>query len=115
MSNKIAQIKTQELESEDGPLYAIMCAINISDLSTVKEFINEVVETIKMHRTASPPTTSLLCISMMGDVDAESIANLIKDHVPTDEILKFYLSQMTMADLIHGTPEGEVINTVSLI
>lgn len=115
MSNKIAKMETREFETNEGVLHAIMCAVNVYEEALLEEFVDELIEAVVLQRTMSDPSTSLLCISMMGDVEAGKVAQLIAERGSSNEVFKMYMSQMSKADLVHGTKEGSIIETISLI
>jgi hypothetical protein len=113
--NEIAQLETVELQSASGPVVAIMIAVNIGDARRAEAFVGQVTEKFKVHRTCSPPETSYLLVTIIGDMTAQQFATCWKALVAEDPILETYLSMMHVADVLHGTSRGEVLDSASLL
>jgi hypothetical protein len=114
-TNTIASVKTVELDSPTGPLVAIMIALNIGDSKHAVPFVREVAQKFNVHRTCSSPETAALLVTIIGDFSASEFAKQWKELQGEDQILKFYMSMMRMADVMHGTESGEVLEMASLL
>lgn len=115
MPNQIAEIKTVTIGSDSQPAHAIMIALNVDEPQTAETFVAEVAHSFKLQRTMSPPTTTAMLVTIVGPMDAASFARAWNALQTSDEILRFYMSQMQRADVIHGTREGAVIDQASLV
>jgi hypothetical protein len=110
--NQIAQLETRKLdESATG----IMVALDIRDRATASKFVKEVVHKVMLQRMLSPPDTTFMCISIIGDVTAQEFVKLWRKHLPSEPALAALLEQMKVADVIHGTPQGKVLAQESLL
>lgn len=105
--NSIAQMKCVQVNGPNGLANAIMIAVNIDDPTTVEEFVSEVAEEFKLQRTASPPDTSMLLVSLFGGLTAERFAAKWLEIEQSDPIVKAYMSLMLVADVIQGTKSGQ--------
>lgn len=113
--NQIAKLETVRLESADGPKTAIIVAVDLDDPTQLDSFMPTIVEKIKLQRTCSPPDTSLLLITLIGDTSADAFAASWSAHIADDQIMAFYMSRMSKADVVHGTKDGRTLGVVSLI
>lgn len=114
-TNNIAKIETVNLNGPNGPMTAIMISLNIYDLVTVPAFIQEVITTFKSQRMLSPPNTSGMLVTIMGSLPAESFAQHWRAAAQTDQSMAFFMSQMTIADVMQGTPAGQMLSKASLL
>ena len=112
--NTIANLETVELELDGEPTIGIMMALSIQD-PNCEAFIQEVAEAFKSQRMASPPETQAFLITMIGELSADAFADRWLALAEADEILSTFMSQMSIADVVHGTPKGEMLGSVSLL
>jgi hypothetical protein len=112
--NFISHVKTMTLESPDGPLTAVMIAVAIPDVQTADAFIAEVVEKFKEHRMGSPPDTSCLFVSMVGELPAAQFVRRWRELVATDQILATFMSTMRYAIVRRGSVSEPRMETLSL-
>jgi len=68
--NTIANLKTLNLQSSEGPVAAIVIGLNIPDVQAADSFVQEVAEKFKVQRMCSPPTTSVLLITVVTEMPA---------------------------------------------
>jgi hypothetical protein len=113
-TNRITRIRTTELESDAGPMVAIFLSLECGDTDTADSFCSEVAEVFKAHRMCSPPNTSVLLVTLIGHLTASHFARRWREIAEGDPVLRHDLSLMRMADVVHGTADGEVLETVSL-
>jgi hypothetical protein len=113
-SNRIRSLNTATLESPNGPVVAIMMALDIAEVSQLDDFLNLVVEKFKAHRMCSPPETAALLVTIIGNVSAEHFAQRWAALTSKDQILRRFMAEMQLADVLLGTDSGEVIEMVSL-
>ena len=112
--NSIAQITTVRSEGPNGPANAIMIAVNIDDPSSAEAFVAQVAEQFKVHRTVSPPDTSMLLITLVGGLTAERFAAKWREIEQADPVVKAYMSLMVIADVVQGTKTGQQLSNASL-
>ena len=115
MANEIVRMQTTELDSPLGPTHGVMIAVNIDTPRESGSFATHVIGQFKLHRMCSPPDTSVLVISIMGPVDLMAFHQAWAAATRDDEVLRLFLSSMQVANCVHGTRSGKVIETVSLI
>jgi hypothetical protein len=108
-------MKTVRVNGPNGPANAIMMAVNIDEPSTAEAFVSQVVEKFKLHRTISPPDSSLLLVTLVGDQTAERFAAKWCGIEQADPILRAYMSLMVVADVIQGTKTGQQLSKASLL
>jgi len=113
--NRITSLKTVDIGGDQGPTWAIMVAADISEPSTLGEFVPFLVEQVKLQRMAAPPETSHLLVTVIGDVSAEAVASAWREYVASDPIMSVFMSRMAVADVLHGTAAGKVLGQVSLV
>lgn len=113
-ANTLAKIETVVLDGEDGPLTAIMVALNIVAPETAPAFIREVAETFKAHRMCSPPNTAGLLITIIGELSADAFTEQWRALVAEDAILAHFMGQMRVADVMQGTTQGKALSSASL-
>ena len=113
--NTIANLKTMPLQSQDGPVTAIMMGLNIRDQQSADAFIQEVAEKFKVQRMCSSPDTSVLLITLVSDMPASRFVKRWRQIAADDKVLGFFMSQMHKADIVRGTVAGQTLETVSLL
>jgi hypothetical protein len=114
-ANTLVKIESVELNGEDGPLTAIMVALNIADPRRAPAFIREVAETFKAHRMCSPPKTTGLLVTILGQLPAERFVEQWRKLAVEDEMLAHFMSQLSVADVMQGTADGRVLSSASLL
>jgi hypothetical protein len=116
MTNAIRSIETVPLRDSRGqPITAIMCAVDMADRSASTTFAVEVAEKVKLQRMISPPDTSHLLVTVVGDVDLEAFRSCWEQVVARDQALSFFMSNMRVADCVHGTAQGQQLGNISLL
>jgi ATP-dependent Clp protease adapter protein ClpS len=114
--NEVVQLKTAEAGSPEKPTYVVMLAANVFDLATLREFVGEMIEKVKMQRMMSPPTTTHLLVTVVGEgFTAATLKALWSETAANDQILAFFLSQMLVADIVHAGLSGAGSDQVSLL
>ncbi len=114
--NEIVELKTVALKDQAGrPASAVMAAVNIDDLQDLDAFAGELVQKLLMQRMVSPPDTSLLLVTAIGDFDLRRFGLTLRRALANDAPMKAFLSIMQRADLVHGTRDGQILGTVSLL
>ena len=113
--NSIAQVKTVTLESPKGLANAIMMAANIDDPATAEEFDQQVAEQFKVHRMLAPPDTSMLLITLVGGLSADRFAQRWKEIEQHDEVVRAFMAQMTVADVMQGSKTGQQLSKATLL
>jgi len=113
--NTIANLKTESLQSQDGPVTAIVMGLNIRDPDSADAFIQEVVEKFKVQRMCSSTNTSVLLITLVSDMPASRFVKRWRQIAVEDKVLGFFMSRMHTADVVRGTTVGQTLETVSLL
>jgi hypothetical protein len=113
--NSIAQVKAVTLEGPNGPANALMMALTIEDPTTAEAFVEQVAEQFKVHRMLAPPDTSMLLITLVGGLSAERFAGRWRDIEQHDEVMRAFMAQMAVADVIQGTKTGQQLSKASLL
>ncbi len=113
-SNSIYNLETKEFENETGRFPAIVMGLNILDIENAGEFIDQVVERFKVHRTCSPPETMNMTITIAGSLTAEEFCSEWQRRASADPILSHFMSLMVVADVLH-IRKGDLIGRASLI
>jgi hypothetical protein len=114
-TNTINKIETKELVTNKGNTNGIFMALDIYDKNNSDTFIAEVINKFTMHKMISPPNTSILLITIIGDLSAEEFCNKWKSLMDIDFTAKTILSMLDKASVVHGTNEGKVIDEKSLL
>jgi hypothetical protein len=113
--NTIANLKTMNLQSSDGPVNMIVMGLNIREPQTADAFVQEVVEKFKVQRMCSPPDTSMMLVTIVSEMPVAHFVERWHQLAAADEILSFFMSQMRKADVLRGVVAGETLETASLI
>lgn len=113
--NSISNLKTVSLQSPSGPLTAVMVGLDIPDVQTADAFVAEVAAQFKMQRMSSPPYTSGLLITIIGELPAAQSVRRWRELAATDPILAAFMSRMRIADVMRGLPSGQPSETLSLL
>ena len=101
MPNSIHNLDTKWFRNADGEFPAIVMGLNIADDDTAESFLDHVVEQFKKQRMCSPPTTAHMTITIVGNMSAERFRDLWAQHSASDPILKVFMSEMVLADVLH--------------
>jgi hypothetical protein len=111
-TNVMEQLETRRLNESTS---AIMAALTMKDPASASEFVREILHKILLQRMISPPGTDLLCITLIGNVTAREFASYWQKHLPAEPAMAIFLQKMQAADVVYGSPEGEIIDQVSLL
>ena len=103
VTHKIVQCETRTLPSKDGPKAGIFVAADLYSASGLDALIYDLVERFKVHRMVSPPETSLLLITVIGECTASDVAARWRNRVAGDKIAGVWMAQMEKADVGVGT------------
>lgn len=114
-TNTIANLKTVNVQSPSGPVTAILIGVNIPDLQTAEAFVSEVAQKFKMQRMLSPPETSGLLVTIIGEMTAARFAEKWRELAASDQALAVFMSQMRVADVMRGSPSGQPLEKASLL
>ncbi len=114
-TNTIANLKTMSLQSQDGPVTAIVMGLNIRDQQNANAFIQQVAEKFKVQRMCSSPDTSVMLITIISEMPASRFVKRWRQIAAGDKVLGFFMSQMHKADVLRGTVAGQTLETVSLL
>jgi len=112
--NRLAKIETRAVIGPDGPTHGILVAVDAPDAATFGDLMPHIVTTIKNQRINSPPNTSFLLITVIGAVSASDFQRHWEANTVDDKVVQDFLSQMTKAEVLHGTPDGKSLDSASL-
>lgn len=113
--NKIVQMKTEAVEGPDGAATAMMINLDIEDAGGFDAFLAEVIDQFKVRRTLAPPETSMMLVSIFGEITADRFAQAWIAAAGEDPIVQAYVSLMTVADVIQIDESGEPLSSDSLL
>jgi hypothetical protein len=113
--NTIKQIETKVLPSENGSIHAIFIALDIYDKDNSNDFIAEVIEKFTLQKMISPPTTTFLLVTIIGDLSAKEFCINWKSLIDKDVIAQTLVSMLNKATVVHGTNDGKTIDEKSLL
>jgi hypothetical protein len=114
-SNRLTKIETVATNGPNGPTHGILVSVDAPDVATFSALMPTIVATFKNQRMTSPPDTSFLLITVVGSVSAAEFKRLWGEGTANDKIVGAFLSQMTKADVLHGTAEGKPLDSASLL
>jgi hypothetical protein len=113
--NTIKQIETKVLPSDNGSIHAVFIALDIYNKDNSNDFIAEVIEKFTLQKMISPPDTSFLLVTIIGDLSAEEFCFNWKSLIDKDVIAKTLVSMLNKAIVVHGTNDGKIIDEKSLL
>lgn len=113
--NSIKQFKTVDVTGPHGPTVAMMIAVDIDAPASALAFVSTIAEQFKVQRMLAPPETSMLLVTLIGDLSAAAFAARWKAIQHADAVLNAFMSTMVIADVVQGTPSGEQRSTASLL
>lgn len=112
--NELKQIKTIQLQTSDGPGYAILLALEMNDAGTAREFVHQVLEKFKMQWMIGPPQTTHLLVTLLGSLSAAQFVEIWQEKMASDPVLKTIMSLMKVADVRRGSETGALLEEESL-
>lgn len=110
-THRIVECDTRVLESKDGPKPAIFIAADLYDPSAIDVFVGDLVERFKVRRMISPPETSLLLVTVVGQCDGNDLAARWRKRVSEDKVAGVWMSRMEKADIGVAPSGGAAITT----
>ena len=116
--NRIANVRTAELWSQDGTThagFAVFVTVALRDLTAADEFIAEVARTFLCQRFISPVTTAVLLITLHSPLLAVDFASVWRRLTETDSLLRYEMQTFRLANVVRGTPQGAITEDVSLL
>jgi hypothetical protein len=113
--NAITDLKTLNLDSSDGPVSAIIMGLRIADPENADKFLRDVAERFKRQRASSPSATSILLVSIQGEMTAARFAKEWLHLATKDQDLGSIMAGMQKAEVLRSTASGQTLETVSLI
>jgi hypothetical protein len=93
----------------------MMMAVNINDRVSAEQFVSDVVEQFKLNRMMAPPDTSMLLITLIGGMSAEQFAAKWKELAERDDVVRGFMSLLSVADVVQGTKTGQELSKASLL
>jgi hypothetical protein len=114
-SNSVVEIKTVPLDGPEGPTVAMMLAVDIGDPKTAPAFVATIVKQFKLQRMLAPPQTSMLLVTLVGDLSADAFVEHWAAIEKRDAILHAFMTKMVVAEVVQGTPSGQQLSQASLV
>jgi hypothetical protein len=111
----LRRLETQEVHGTEGPTHGIFVGFDINDRKSTPELVSALAEQFKLQRMISPPDTSLLFVSVIGDFESSAFVEAWQTTVKRDAALSHFISQFQRAALVHGTRDGRVLAEESLL
>jgi hypothetical protein len=112
--NRIASIRTAEVNGPTGPTNAIMIGLDILDKSDLNYFMQEVATTFTSQMMISSPETNMMLITITGDCTATEFKQHWSILSQSDPAVGIFMNKMEIADIIHGTTDGKLLDQTSL-
>jgi hypothetical protein len=106
LTHRIVKCETRLLTAADGPKSGIFIAADLYSPSALDALIHDLVERFKVHRMISPPETSLLLITVIGDCDPSDVAARWRRRAAEDKIAAVWMARMEKADVGVGPSSG---------
>ena len=113
--NELKQLKTIQHQTPEGPFYAIVMALDMDELPTARTFVHQVLEKFKMQWMIGPPGTTHLLVTVVGEVSATQFAQYWHEKTIADSVLMTIMSMMKVADVLHGSANGEILDQTTLL
>lgn len=110
----LARIQTVEVDGPDGPMIAIMANFNFEPPLT-DAMVHGAVDTIRNQRMCSPPETSALLVTIIGDVTLDEFVPKWHEAIAADAAMSVFMPMMAIADVMRGTDSGKLLESGSLI
>lgn len=77
--------------------------------------VREAVDAVRNQRMCSPPSTSGLLVTIIGDVSFTDFVPRWHAHVANDPAMKVFMPMMAIADVMRGTHDGQLLESESLL
>ncbi len=114
-SNRLAKIETVAVSGPNGPTHGIFVSVDAPDATTFATLMPTIVASIKNQRMISPPDTSFLLVTVIGNLSAADFKRLWDKETADNKIVEAFLSRMSKADVLHGTAQGQPLDSASLL
>ena len=115
MANRIHNVATQTAERNGRAFPMVVIGLDIDDLAEVDSFMQTVVDMFKNQRMCSPPQTSGLFVTLIGEFTTQMFKERWMAASQRDPVVKAFMGLMTEATVLHGKRDGTVISHISLI
>jgi len=115
VANRIHNVATQTAERNGRAFPMVVIGLDIDDLAGMDSFMQSVADMFKNERMCSPPQTSGLFVTLIGDLTTEMFKERWMAASKRDPIVKAFMALMTEATVLHGKRDGTVISHISLI
>lgn len=115
MKNHIHNSVTQTAQRDGRAFPIVVIGLDVNELASLDSFMVTVADTFRNQRMCSPPDTTGLFVTLIGVLTAEGFKERWMRSVQADPIIKLFMDQMTEATVLHGKPDGTVIDHISLI
>lgn len=112
---RLRRLETQELQGPDGASHGIFIGFDIDDRRFIPELVSVLAEQFKLQRMVSPPDTSILFVSVIGDFEPSTFVEAWQPTVRQDSVLSHFIAQLERGALFHGTRDGRVLAEASLL
>jgi hypothetical protein len=113
--NRIVRMMTTNEDLGYATVPYVVAYIAVDEPSSAESFVEEVAEKTKLQRMCSPPDTAHLMVTIVGDLTAPDFARYWRACVAKDEVLRFWMEAMQVADVLQGDSQGELLSKASLL
>jgi hypothetical protein len=113
--NRLRSIETRQVDGPHGVASAIMIAVDVPEPDSAGKLVGEVVYGFKHQRICSPPDTEMMVITVTGPLSAVGFRDLWRAASKDDTVVGAFMSRMTTADVMQGSPEGQPLSRASLL
>ena len=113
-NNSIKKIETKKLHSDEGNFSGIFISLDIYDRNGLDPFIQDVIKKFTLQKMISPPDTSILLITIIGEIKLDEFVSRWKILKDNDIIMCSIISMLTRASVVLGNPDGSFIDEQSL-
>jgi hypothetical protein len=112
---RLRRLETQELDGPTGRTHGILVGFDIDNRESSQELVSALAEQFKLQWMISPPNTSLLVASVIGDFDPDAFSEAWQLKMTQDPALSHLIAQLRRAPLLHGTRDGRIVSETSLL
>jgi hypothetical protein len=112
--NHIRELRTHTIDRDDGLAHAIMVAIDVPDANSAEAFVSDLAGKVLSQRLISPPDTDMMLVTIIGELSARQFVRLWQRQAAANPALSVFMNRMSLADVIHGTSAGEILDQCSL-
>jgi hypothetical protein len=114
-ANAIRDFQVVPLDGPDGPSVAMMISLDVGNPGTAQDFVADVADRFKLERMMAPPDTSVMLVTIIGDLSASEFSDHWLALQRSDPMLETFMHKMDLADVVQGTSDGQELSRASLL